>query len=607
MMQRGLSVIEVIIAASLFLIFSGGIVSVVLQGFDANRLGEEETIANQYAAEGIEAVRSIKNQAFSNLANSLGTGVTRSGANIWTLSGSANTLNKYTRVITIGDVQRDGNGNIVASGGTIDPLSKKITSTVSWNVSAARSNSVALSTYLSDWRKIIFNGEDGVIIYSDTTSVAQPRYRTYTNSTNTFSAESGTGSSFSDTVVGRYFSVQTNPAKDEAIAGYMNDSGVLRILCFDGTNWTSEWTVSVGESETDEGRFGIAFEKTSGDALVVYATGSESTNEMAYRTKPGSTSCGSANWSPATNINAQRTSGRVMWIRMEGSPLTGSNNISLVWADEDSDLSAMVWTGSSWGMEPSSALETNLERVSHDDQDVLSFDIAYESASGNLMIVWGLFQSSGCTAGATLSSTNCIRYARYTSSWSSAQVIPTVAAPATNIDISANPNTDELVLAALDDSQRELSVAYWSGSAWTGIPDIDESTEQARAGTKLIATGWLTAGSTTRSIIVYNDQGSTPLRWLVGNGSSFALQSEILNSPTMGNPEKWQDIQMDPKNRDRLIFTYNDINSDLFAKRLVMTSEPVFTWTHSDGEAALETTLGQATSSPYSFSYWKNP
>ena len=63
---------------------------------------------------------------------------------------------------------------------------------------------------------------------------------------------------------------------------------------------------------------------------------------------------------------------------------------------------------------------------------------------------------------------------------------------------------------------------------------------------------------------------------------------------------------MDPKNRDRLIFTYNDINSDLFAKRLVMTSAPTFTWTHSDGEAALETTLGQATSSPYSFSYWRN-
>ena len=112
MMQRGLSVIEVIIAASLFLIFSGGIISVVLQGFDANRLGEEETIANQYAAEGIEAVRSIKNQAFSNLVTSSGTGVARSGSNVWILSGSANTLNKYTRVITIRDVHRDPKSNI---------------------------------------------------------------------------------------------------------------------------------------------------------------------------------------------------------------------------------------------------------------------------------------------------------------------------------------------------------------------------------------------------------------------------------------------------------------------------------------------------------------
>lgn len=606
MMQRGLSVIEVIIASALFLIFSGGVVGVVLQGFDANRLGEEETVANQFAAEGIEAARSIKDQAFSNLVNSAGTGITRSGANVWALSGANNTFGKYTRVLTIGDVQRDSNGNIVTSGGTVDPLSKKITSTVSWNVSPTRNDSVVLTTYLSDWRKTIFGGGDGVLIYGDTTSVAQPKYRTFSDATNSFSAESGTGNSFTDTVVGRYFSVQTNPTKGEAIAGYVNGSGILRILCFDGTNWSTEWTVSVGESKTNEGRFGIAFEKTSGDALVVYATGSESTNEMAYRSKPGSTDCGSTNWSSATNISTQRTSGKVMWIRMEESKVTGSNNIALAWADENADLSAMIWAGSSWGMEPSLALETNLERISS-DQDVLSFDIAYESASGNLMIVWGLFQSSGCTAGTTISSTNCIRYALYTSSWSSVGVIPTVAAPATNIDISANPNTDELVLAALDDFQRDLSVAYWSGSAWTGIADIDESTEQARAGTKLVATGWLIAGATARSIIIYNDQGPTPLRWLVGNGSSFALQSEILNSPTMGNPERWQDIKMDPKNKDRLMFTYNDINSDLFAKRLVMTSEPVFTWTHSDGEAALETTLGQATASPYGFTYWKNP
>src|SRR6266568_3340385 len=80
--QAGFSILEVILAAGIFVVFSGAAIAVVLQGFDANRLGSEETIANQYASEGIEAVRSIKNQAFSSLLNSGGTGVIRSSG-VW--------------------------------------------------------------------------------------------------------------------------------------------------------------------------------------------------------------------------------------------------------------------------------------------------------------------------------------------------------------------------------------------------------------------------------------------------------------------------------------------------------------------------------------------
>ena len=132
--QRGFSVIEVLLAAALFAIFSTGIIGVVLQGFDANRLGSEQTIANQYASEGIEAARSIKNQTYTNLVNSAGSGIGRNGSGVWAFAGANNVLSKYTRVLTVADVQRDLSGNIVSSGGTTDPNTKKVTSTVSWNV-----------------------------------------------------------------------------------------------------------------------------------------------------------------------------------------------------------------------------------------------------------------------------------------------------------------------------------------------------------------------------------------------------------------------------------------------------------------------------------------
>ena len=151
--ERGFSVVEIILAAAVFMILATGSITVVLQGLDSNRLGEEQAVANQYAVEGIEAVRSIKNQNFASLINTAGTGIQRV-SNVWAFSGSNNIFDsKYTRALTVSDVQRDGGGNIVEAGGTLDKLTKKITSTVSWNFSPTRSNSVVLTSYLTDYRK----------------------------------------------------------------------------------------------------------------------------------------------------------------------------------------------------------------------------------------------------------------------------------------------------------------------------------------------------------------------------------------------------------------------------------------------------------------------
>lgn len=600
----GLSSLEIILAAALFAIFSIGITTLTLQGLDANRLGSEETIASQFASEGIEAVKSIKNQTYAGVVNYAGTGVVRNGSNVWSFSGSNNIFgqnNKFTRVITVGDVNRDVSGNIVSSGGSLDPDTKKVTATVSWNINA-RSDSVLLTTYLSDWRKAIVDTGNGVLMYSDSvTSPTSPKYRFYNNTSDTYGAQNN---AVAGSATGLTFKVKTSPIKKEAIAGYVNASGVLQIMCFDGTTWTNEWTQTVGGTGTTQ-RFGIAYEKTTGDAVVVYSTNASASNEMGYRIKLGSTGCGSTNWSSNTNISTVRTSGVVQWIRMEASPVSGSNTIALAWSDSNNDLSAMEWTGSSWAVaEPASALETNLECISATScagQDVQSFDIAFESVTGNLMIVWSPFVASSCTAGS-----NCIKYSRYTGSWLAATAIPTIADEGTSIDISANPNTNEIVLAAIGNSSADLSTAYWSGTTWTGRANVDTTATAPVAGTKLVTTGWLISGATTRYIVAYMDANGTAVSWYVGTGSAApSKQTDFTPTPAIGNPKKWMDIQMDPLNTDRLMFLTSDVNNDLFAKRLVMTSTPAFTWTNSDGGAAIEANLGQAITAPYSFAYWR--
>ena len=125
MTKKGFSIVEIVLAAALFAIFSVGAVGLVVQGLEANRLAAEQAIANQFAAEGLEMARAVRNQNFSGLSG---------------FSGTNNTFEKYTRTIASTSVDAD---------------TYKITSTVSWAVKAGRNNSVVLNTYLTNWRKAI--------------------------------------------------------------------------------------------------------------------------------------------------------------------------------------------------------------------------------------------------------------------------------------------------------------------------------------------------------------------------------------------------------------------------------------------------------------------
>ena len=126
----------------------------VLGSFSGNRLSDQETEATFIAQQGIEASRSLKNQGWNDpfLATdcSGGCGIDSSGGS-WTWSGSSNTIGDFTRTITVASVQRDGNGDIVASGGTDDPDTKQVTTDVTWNFSPTRQNTVTLITYLTNF------------------------------------------------------------------------------------------------------------------------------------------------------------------------------------------------------------------------------------------------------------------------------------------------------------------------------------------------------------------------------------------------------------------------------------------------------------------------
>ena len=139
--QSGQSLVELIIAMGIIVLVISSVAFLVIDSYVSGRLSKEITQANFLAEEGMEAIRSIRDNSWNDL--SPGTyGLAISGSN-WILQGSqedvSSELNQGIRTIIIEE---------------IDPDRKKITSQVDWKFVEARPQQIQLITYLTNWQKV---------------------------------------------------------------------------------------------------------------------------------------------------------------------------------------------------------------------------------------------------------------------------------------------------------------------------------------------------------------------------------------------------------------------------------------------------------------------
>ncbi|MBP9864402.1 hypothetical protein KBC54_03065 [Patescibacteria group bacterium] len=572
-----MSAVEILLAGAIFALLVTGLAGTYLYGQESAMVGGSRIRAVLSAQEGIEVTRNIRDENYTNLVD--GTYGIATSTSQWSFSGVSDLFGGNTRAVTI------------SSPGTNRKL---ISSAVTWQQNIQRTGSVSLVTYLTNWRAIATAAvKNGLLIYGDGT--ATPKSREYDATTNTFDPQASVLLATTSTT----FIVRTSPSSTEAILGFVNQSGVLTVACYNGTTWTQEWTATVAGTNVSR-RFDIAYETNSGDVMVLYGTDTVSANELAYRTKPGSAGCGSGNWAAITNISAARTNGKIDYVRMAWDRRASSNLITAMWADTQADVSALVWSGTTWSNEPTTVSETTLDLIAF-AQDIENIDLEYESLSGDLMMVWGKVVGNGA---------NGVRYRTCTGgtaacTWSGILTPATFLDDATSLDISANPNSDQIVFASVGKNQSDLQLGYWSGTAWTNTANADTSSNPPAAGMKQIATGWLVNGATSRSVITYGDQGSNALDWYTGALGVFTKQTDITMVPAGVNPYGYRNFEMNPLSKDQLMMVFSDSNFDLFAKRLVMSAAGAFTWTNSDSPSALSTTLTQNVTSPFTFAFWR--
>lgn len=151
--QLGFFLIEVVIAVAL----AGGVLitvlSLVQDTVEVSQRSLERTQAAYLLDEGIEGVKTVRDSAWTTitaLTSATPYYLSWSGT-AWTLTTTPQTVGRFTRSIVFEDVYRDGNDDIVSSGGTLDIGTRKGTVTVSWAVpSGTQSESVVF--YIGDIR-----------------------------------------------------------------------------------------------------------------------------------------------------------------------------------------------------------------------------------------------------------------------------------------------------------------------------------------------------------------------------------------------------------------------------------------------------------------------
>ena len=140
----GQSLIEIIIAIAL----ASLLLPALLTGLVASREGkaqeEQRLQATALLREAEDAIRSVREQNWSNIAIN-NTYHPQINGSAWSLAAGSEIINGYTRQIEISNVNRDASGNITESVGSQDTSTKKVVSTVSWNT--PRASFVKSTTY----------------------------------------------------------------------------------------------------------------------------------------------------------------------------------------------------------------------------------------------------------------------------------------------------------------------------------------------------------------------------------------------------------------------------------------------------------------------------
>lgn len=324
--QPGVSLVEALLAVTLFGIFLVAIGGALNAGQESAVLSGKRARAVALADEGLEAVRTIRDAGFTNLVDGTYGIVTTS--NQWNFSSStSDTTDMFTRQVKIG---------------TIDTDTKVVTSTVTWQQNLQRTGSVEAVTYLTNWHKLATASGGGMLVYGDG-GLASDRitYRTLSSSgvwsPTSSAADIDTGSTNRTLRVVQLAASATRNEKI-MISRHYDGSAIQYIYAqvYNGSSWGSVQLLTTITSLNflDVQNFSGTY-LANGDFMVVY---SDNTAIPKFRTWNGTT------WS--SPVALPNIGGIPSYIVARARP--GTNEVMAVFFDQSLDTNSVYFNGGTY-------------------------------------------------------------------------------------------------------------------------------------------------------------------------------------------------------------------------------------------------------------------
>jgi hypothetical protein len=305
---------------------------------------------------------------------------------------------------------------------------------------------------------------DAFVAYRDSTATLNAtKERTWTGTNTTWNSQSELPDAGSPV---RWVRVAYCPLESrsyEKIVVTLSDDGYLDAYIWDGTTWTMTNDIaSSGISANAYKCFDVAYEKTSGRALLVYSRGT-TTNEIGYKIW----TYGSG-WGSEQLLDLPYTSGIVRWVSLASCPGTRAgpsddNEIALIYLDANVDVYGYTWNGSTWGNMGATAVWDATAAIATEE----CIAVAYAQTTGEAMFIWADSVSTDfyykTWNGAALSSNTLLD-------------IPTAGAVGNWVTLKADPVSDDLLFMVVDGGS-DLNTAYWNGSEWTVHAEHDDTVD----------------------------------------------------------------------------------------------------------------------------------